>query len=1434
MNLNWHEIRPLNGSQANGFEELCTQLARAESSDAAKFERKGTPDAGVECYCVFPDGSEWGWQAKYFPHTLGPPQWSQLDQSVKKSLDKHPALTRYFVCIPLDRPDARVPGRKFMRQRWDERVEKWCAWAQERSLSVEFVWWGSSELLERLSRTEHIGRTYFWFDQRGFDDSWFRARLDEAVQAAGPRYTPEIHLDLLIARDLESFGRSPTVFDDLKSRAKGIRRAFQAVSSLGRHEEDPSRAVSTETLTSSLDEILDAMAQIEPVPIGKLPFAGIAKKITTALEETGKILEAPSRLEDECLVEHLKKETPSSPKWSSLDERRNIVYRLQSELDDARSSLERADSIAGGQLMLLKGKAGTGKTHLLCDLAKRRLEAGAPTILLMGQCFTADSAPWRLVLQHLDLQNVSAEKFVGALEAAAQAAGRRALLIIDALNEGEGRSIWPAHLAAFLASVQKSPWIGVLLSVRSEYEALIIPETIRNGAVSVLHSGFEGQEYEAAKTFFSYYGLEFPSTPILYPEFDNPLFLKTVCLGLKGTDRRRLPRGFHGITAVFDLFLQAANERLAKSLDFDPREQLVRAALEKLADRLGGTGTRWMERGEAKAVVDALLPNRGFEDSLYRGLVVEGVLSEGMRLQQEEPRSESVYVSYDRFTDHLVADLLLRKHLDSSAPQAAFEEGGPLAFIWNRDAEVFVPPGLIEALCIQIPERTGRELFDLAPALHEQLGTGDAFRQSVVWRKPEAFSDTTGQMLNRFIRHDRDMDGTLNVLLTVATLEHHPLNAEFLDKLLRRDSMPERDAWWSTYLHRAWKTQGAVDRLIDWAWAVKPDDDLDGATVDLCSIALAWMLTTSNRFVRDRATKAMVSLLTGRIEATVKLVGRFADVDDPYVTERVYAVAYGVAMRSHDAAGVGRLASLVYEKVFADGHSPAHILLRDYARGVVERALYLGSDLEIDERSIRPPYKSTWPKIPTEDEVRSLTTDLSQKSSERGESAGRLSIHLSVMNDGDFTRYVIGTNWHRTNWLSLSLDEKPWMPSESSRLPPKFDLTLIQRYVFWRVFNLGWTDDRFGEFDGSRGDSSPYGNKPERMGKKYQWIAYHEILAYIADHYQYQPLYGEDTDEQKYEGPWQDSLRDIDPSCTLRSPLEGVWVDDDHKPSWWAPSRYENWRDDLTHRDWVIVEDVPDIEALLCTTNPTDESRWINASGYFGWTSPHPADVESYLVDRRIVWLECAAYVLREKDSEAFINWAKAKDFWNKSILEPLDFGDMFLGEYLWSPAFHSLSQSSAGTYGRKKFEGDCPVQVGAMTCGYWKELGRSDCSGDGIYFLRLPDRDFVERLGLRWFGSGTDYLDEDGRLAAFDPTTREEGARVLLIREDILKRYLSKNGLVFCWIISGERVVYRSQRLERRRHDGILNIRGVGILEENEPKIYLRYVPDPQNENSD
>ena len=57
--------------------------------------------------------------------------------------------------------------------------------------------------------------------------------------------------------------------------------------------------------------------------------------------------------------------------------------------------------------------------------------------------------------------------------------------------------------------------------------------------------------------------------------------------------------------------------------------------------------------------------------------------------------------------------------------------------------------------------------------------------------------------------------------------------------------------------------------------------------------------------------------------------------------------------------------------------------------------------------------------------------------------------------------------------------------------------------------------------------------KPERIGKKYQWIAYHEILAHISDHYQYRVSYNDLVPEDAYRGTWQLDVRDIDPSAVV-------------------------------------------------------------------------------------------------------------------------------------------------------------------------------------------------------------------------------------------------------------------------------------------------------------
>ena len=597
VNMDWRSIRPWNGARDKGFEELCSQLARSDIADAAQFIRKGSPDAGVECYAVYENGSECAWQAKYF-FSLGDSQWAQIDESVRRALEKHPRLTRYVICLPTDRPDARVPGQVSALAKWNARVEKWTGWASERAMTVEFVYWGSSELLGRLTKREHVGRVRFWFDATGFDDDWFVQRLREARGTAGPRYTPKLHVNLPIADRFEAFGRTSRFFDRSISLIRGLAKEWSSACSPGPSrlggERDPEvedwiKAVTDDpvvrrgkaSIGGAIEKIVAAGNEIEVQPSGMLPFGDVAEKVAAVATAVDGIVQHLLTRQEEHRV---------------ISQHRYQFETFAGKLRKVRDELVEAQRWGGAAVMVVRGQAGTGKTHLLCDVAHRRLGQGRPTVLLMGQSFTSDATPWSQAADLLDAGDSSAEEIVGAIECAAQAAGARALVLIDALNEGKGLGLWPTHLSGFLAHFARSDWIGVVLSIRSSYDELI-PEGVRERAVVATHRGFGERSYDAMRTFFTHYGLELPSMPLIAPEFGNPLFLKTLCSGLHGQGATRLRQGVNGITAVFELYISSINKRVGKNLglpDWNTAAEKALRALVPAFPRCRSAGLRWM------------------------------------------------------------------------------------------------------------------------------------------------------------------------------------------------------------------------------------------------------------------------------------------------------------------------------------------------------------------------------------------------------------------------------------------------------------------------------------------------------------------------------------------------------------------------------------------------------------------------------------------------------------------------------------------------------------------------------------------------------------------------------------------------------------------------------------------------------------------------
>ena len=1518
MTINWQNLRIWNGSQHTGFEELCCQLAFYEAVPiCSQWERRGTPDGGVECLWVLPDGKKWGWQSKFFLSSPNDGQWAQIDDSVKTALEKHPELSLYTVCLPCDRPDPKIKdksgkARKSFMDRWKERVILWEGWAEAKNMTVVFQYWGESEIAERLARTENAGRYKFWLERDFLSDQWFRDRLRVVVADAEPRYTPEINVALPLTEHFHGLARTPQFFQDVATRRGKLRQAWG-----------------------------DFARSFGKSP-NALKFSGEFVSLQRDVERTVELLAHGGAFDDSSFewdaIETLTENVDSL--WSNLNMDIGVLsprpndksHQDQNEVAILISSLRKvgaantgiyrlartpAAQLSSQPFFLLQGSAGQGKTHLFCDVARQLIGECKPCVVLLGEKFSSGD-PWLQIIQTLGL-NCNRDEFLGALETAAQATGGRALIFIDALNEGEGKTLWRKHLAGFIEELKRFPRVGLALSVRSTYADMVIPPQAIPQLIKVEHPGFAGHEYKATETFFDHYKIKRPAVPLLSPEWSNPLFLKLFCQGLQNAKMTELPTGWHGVTQIFGFFLKATNEKLAETLDFDKKDDLVEAAAFAVVAEMTSSGSDWLDRGVCRDIVDGFLPGRTFQNSLFRHLLAEGVLAEenfptwpnkSEGDYGEMVSVEGVRIGFERFSDHLRARNILDQEFDPTQPQKIFEPPATLGQIYGTRNAIYQHKGLLEALAIQIPERCSRELPDLLPQFAGEDEMQEVFVESLLWRDPKAITEETRRYINEQVAHGRSQDKLWGVFLMLAPRPGHPYNADFLHRNLWKRSMVERDAWWSIYLHQNYDSQGPLDRLIDWAQSEEDKSYLDDESARLCAVALSWCLTTSHRFVRDRATKGIVALLSSRLPVLLQLQKQFKGVNDDYVRERLLAIAYGCCLRSSDSTGVEALARYVFAQVFESPHEKGqevwpHVLGRDYARGVVEvaihRGLIFGDEAENMVKLARPPYNSAWPtQFPTKAEFEKLMGDNN-------------SLAFSLSDLGDFKRYQIESSLGHSSWSSLRLKE-PLPPTLEERfaswfaelsperqrdyeahqerlsgfaqshrsdldralkkvyfdadtnedslenLPDEviagldqkisisygddaqereslktlerrsaeseaqflatlsdneqeeferearpylqypyqtdvpFDPAPLRYWIAQKVFDLGWTKERFENFDRMlhyhTGDRNA--NKSERIGKKYQWIALHEIAARVADNFYMKDRYGwSETGKRRikvFDGPWSPPMRDLDPSFSLRSTHDEGTVS-----NWWAPWSYPNWNAIEDHETWVqTYGDLPSLASLIEVVHPKDGSRWLSLGLLVRAREPEPPGEDRFRGVTRLWQLYINAYLVKKQDERKLWAWAKKQDFQGGWMPDGYTFDEAMWGEVPWANAFVYNDADRGQTEWTREAHGveKMPVPILPPVNTWQHGGGDYDCSMDEAGGrLSIPCCTLIETMKLR-AGRDGEWLDESGKLVAFDPTARETGPGTLLIHCETFEAFLEAEGLALFWTVQGEKQI--------------------------------------------
>jgi len=990
LSIDFKQIREHRDSRMGGFEELCCQLAALEDpAEGSHFLRKGAgADQGLECYRTYPGGREVGWQAKYFKDGINSNQVSDISKSLKRALLAHPRLDTFVVCLPIDLRDTRV-GRKLsevqLYERWRDRSIAAAA-QQGRKLTIEL--WSAFDITERLGRDDpaYSGRARYWFDALHFSTAWFREKFDLQRVTLGDRYSPESHIDLPIQQALLSLARDS---DLLKSPT---RWASQVSNALDEAEE----ALCDGGFAAAATYIAEAC---RPLLCGlDTPLA--APEDDVEVESWAAAAEAAKAVIPGLLAELR----------AALSERnhaaRNKLAALHEVLERVRREVAgKSWRLTNTRSLVISGPAGIGKSHLLAEFGHQQVEQGRPFILVLTGTLT-ERDPWEQIRVQLDLSSVGTSEFLGALDAAAEASGGRAVLAVDALNEGHGIPLWAPRVLAFIAAIQRFPRLAVALTVRETYRHFLPLD----GIDLIEHPGFAGRAGEAMKAYLDKRGIARPSTPNLALEFENPLFLRTCCRYLDSKKLRALPKGLDGVSAIFNFYLAAVATEVETKLGLMPLYKIPLRGLDAFLKACAAASDDGrLPLQDTIQLLEGIHNSGGRLDrNLLFAFLSEGVLQQET-IQHPEGNLETVRFTFERLSDHLRAQLLLSQ-VEKGDVWGAFQRE-PLAQ-YTRPGKAWRYAGIREAFAVQGPERFGIEFLDLLPedAL-DDWSIPREFESSLTWRAPHAFTKQTAAWIEKLCQSTAR--SPYGLFLLVCTDPDNPYNGEWLHSELWSRPMPQRDAMWSVFVAEDdLEEGGALETLIDWAWDFE-SGELDERRRELAGITLTWLLSTSNRAVRDRATKALVNLLSPSLACAAALVDRFAQVDDPYICERLLAACYGAALQGRDRAGSAKVAQAVWKAYFADGATPPlHVMSRDYAWGVLLYAQAIGRlPSQVDLGACRSKFTSPWP-------LEAVSEADLKKYYKR--SYGN-SITSSTSDHGDFGHYTVRSWLHDITTLPASL-----------------------------------------------------------------------------------------------------------------------------------------------------------------------------------------------------------------------------------------------------------------------------------------------------------------------------------------------------------------------------------------------------------------------------
>ncbi|MGN0484019.1 MAG: hypothetical protein ACI4HI_10755 [Lachnospiraceae bacterium] len=1265
-----------------------------------------------------------------------------------------------------------------------------------------------------LIRNKYPYLGLYYFGNHSIQQGWFVTHTNHMLDELGERYNRDFNVKTVFWDELSLFIHDRRAVEYLNAKKAYL---LNEISELKNRSNNKDYLRKLEETASSLPDV-----DVETLCHSIEWSSSVKMSVVTYLDN---FMEERKRLEAKRNEKYLisnDSEKERKEREEALKEFQDLGRQIRDmdtlmELPDRIAISERESQLLHGDILTIYGRAGTGKSQLLATKTQGLLNEERKGLLLVAGIYFTDAPIHEQIMKNLRL-DYSFEDLIDILEAIGERDNCVVPVFIDALNETWNRKLWKLGLPSIIDKIKQSPMVKLILSYRTEYQKLILPDSImdRQGdVIAMLHRGFEDNSISAIREFLNHYNI--PFTPLEYfgYEMSNPLFLTLYCKTYDGEDV--------SLPTLYDRLIEHANGNIYRTLEVELRQKgyteddnILSPLITEIAE--------WLVSHDEKSISQKDLVRLDFweEYGLHPVPFVRHLAREHILHDSIFEGVETLYFAFDQMNDYYCAKAIMEKYRTKDEVRKYLSEktlgiqNGGLGNPWNMD--------LFVNTCALYAAKYGEECIDIIDSLKKPDDKRRVFSRyidSFQWRDIRYIP--TEQLNGLLKKYPCGPDDLWPMLIGNSVKSSHPLNADFLHRFLNGYKLNTRDFLWTIYINKL--TRDDSDRIVQLVQMYDKGEKLEATNekqMELLLTLFGWVLSSSNRWLRDYTSKAMIEILKENFKLCQIILEKFKNVNDPYIIQRLYGIVFGACCKRTDGGDFQLLAEYVYHVVFEQEKVYPDILLRDYARLIIERFLYENPEYSgvIDREKIVPPYNSD--PIPEIEDQHYLEKDYNGAmfwlmDSMRFEGMGMY---------GDFGRYVFQSALH-----SFDVDDKK----------------MFNYAVYYIQKELGFSEEYFGEHDRNCGSYDRHQSiKIERIGKKYQWITMYNMLARISDHCKMVDRWNYPAKEDiQFKGAWDPYVRDFDPTLNQSFMVCDSAPKFDVLDEFSEKGKEENKTADISTADaqkiWLETKGVF-FDELKDTLILTDHNgtKWVCLTKYCD-TGRKDLNIEKLLV-----WTWLYAYFVSPEQADELSQCAKnGRSVITNSIASHHETYSIFNREYPWSPSCRELdvyawvdAQIKTGEYETIKIPDFSPIEgllrkycslveekewevfvdgedekdlevpeiqfkekirkreiekeigkiLHATTDLLWEE--EYDATKETAISRSLPCAWLIEIMNLRQMEADGFYYDSNGTLAAFD-TDLTQKINSVVVRKDILDTFLGKTGMKLVWLVDAEKEIH-------------------------------------------